>query len=52
MDASEAYYVKCDAELNPQSILDQGYCLCEVGYATAKPGEFIVFTFQNRITTV
>ena len=50
-DAGSAYFVKCDAELNPKSVTDQGYCLVQVGYAPITPGEFIVFTFQNRIAS-
>jgi hypothetical protein len=40
----EAYYVKCDAELNTEEVQDSGRVLCEYGYANKKPGEFIVLT--------
>ena len=39
----EAFYVKCDGELNTQDVRDRGYCLIEVGIAPVKPAEFIVF---------
>lgn len=51
MQPEKAYYVKCDEELNPKSVTDRGYCLTEVGYAYARPAEFIVFRFQNEIKT-
>ena len=50
-NSAEAYYVKCDEELNPKSVTDRGYCITEVGYAYARPAEFIVFRFQNEIKT-
>lgn len=46
---SDSYFVKCDSELNPPSVVEQGYVICRCGYAHAKPGEFIVFEFQNNI---
>ncbi len=44
--ASEAFYVKCDDTNNPQSQIDQGLLVCEVGVAVAAPMEFL--TFQVR----
>ncbi|HEX3151508.1 MAG TPA: phage tail sheath C-terminal domain-containing protein [Gemmataceae bacterium] len=43
---SEAYFVKCDANNNPQSLIDAGSLVCEVGVAVAAPMEFL--TFQVR----
>ena len=40
--ASDAYYVKCDAETNPPELIDAGQLTCEIGIAPAKPREFAV----------
>lgn len=45
--AEEAFYVKCDEELNPQEIRDQGIMICEIGLAPVKPAEFVVFRFSQ-----
>lgn len=50
-DAGSAYFVQCNAELNPPSVVNQGYCICRCGYAYARPGEFIVFEFQNNLSS-
>ncbi|MER7950421.1 phage tail sheath family protein [Streptomyces sp. NPDC096079] len=41
--AAEAFYVKCDAENNPQESIDQGRVVCEIGVSPVKPAEFVVF---------
>lgn len=38
----EAYYVKCDAELNPVETQIKGELHAEIGYADKKPAEFVV----------
>jgi phage tail sheath protein FI len=38
----EAFFVRCDTTLNPQSVLDQGRLYALVGVAPAEPLEFIV----------
>jgi hypothetical protein len=38
----EAFFVKCDEELNPPEWVDQGRLLAHVGIAPAEPLEFIV----------
>jgi hypothetical protein len=38
----EAFYVKCDAELNPPEVREAGMVITEVGLAAAVPAEFIV----------
>jgi len=43
----QAYYVKCDSELNPPEIRDQGLLICEIGLAPVKPAEFVVFRFSQ-----
>jgi phage tail sheath protein FI len=45
--ADEAFYVKCDATNNPQSLIDVGQLVCEVGVAVAAPMEFLTFLVQR-----
>lgn len=39
----EAFYVKCDEELNPPEVRDLGQLIIEVGLAPVKPAEFVIF---------
>lgn len=39
---AQAFYVKCDTELNPQSSIDAGLVNIEVGVALQRPAEFVV----------
>ena len=48
--SAESYYVKCDAELNPEPMVQRGYCITEIGYASKKPAEFVVFRFKNSLS--
>ncbi len=41
--AGEGFYVKCDGENNPQSVIDDGRIITEIGVAPSIPGEFIIF---------
>jgi phage tail sheath protein FI len=45
--ASDAYYVKCDAEINPSEIIDAGQAVCEIGIAPVKPREFTVLQLSR-----
>jgi hypothetical protein len=45
--AEEAFYVKCDEELNPPETRDQGKLFIEIGMAPVKPAEFVVFRFSQ-----
>lgn len=38
----EAFFVKCDAELNRREEREEGKVLCEVGLAPLSPAEFIL----------
>lgn len=44
----EAFYVRCDDELNPPESIDAGYVICEIGIAPAKPAEFVVFRISQK----
>ena len=39
---SQAFYVKCDVEINPQLSIDAGQVNIEVGVALQRPAEFII----------
>lgn len=39
---SSAYYVRCDAENNPQATIDLGHVYVEVGINPVKPAEFVI----------
>lgn len=45
--AAEAFYVKCDDTNNPQSQIDLGFLVCEVGVAVAAPMEFLIFQVRQ-----
>lgn len=45
--ATEAFYVKCDGELNPPEVRDRGILFVEIGLAPVKPAEFVVFRFSQ-----
>lgn len=38
----EAYFIKCDAESNPQATIDAGEVHITVGFAPLKPAEFVI----------
>ncbi|MBN2627935.1 MAG: phage tail sheath family protein, partial [Spirochaetales bacterium] len=44
----EAFYVRCDGELNPPGNIDLGILTIEVGLCVVKPAEFIVVTLHAR----
>ena len=39
----EAFYVKCDEELNPPDVRDLGMVITEIGVAIVRPAEFVIF---------
>ena len=46
----EAFFVRCDDELNPPESIDAGYVICQIGIAPAKPAEFVIFKiFQKAL---
>jgi hypothetical protein len=44
---AEAFYVKCDEELNPPAIRDLGQLIIEIGMAPVKPAEFVIFRISQ-----
>jgi phage tail sheath protein FI len=43
----QAFYVKCDGELNPPEVRDAGQLIIEVGLAPVKPAEFVIFRISQ-----
>lgn len=43
----QAFYVKCDEELNPALVRDAGQLIIEIGMAPVKPAEFVVFRISQ-----
>jgi hypothetical protein len=43
----QAYFVKCDADNNPQASIDQGIVNVLVGFAPLYPAEFVVIQIQQ-----
>ncbi len=44
---NEAFYVKCDEELNPPAVRDLGQLIIEIGMAPVKPAEFVIFRISQ-----
>jgi hypothetical protein len=44
---AEAFFVKCDDELNPPAFTDTGQLLAQIGVAPAEPMEFIVLNIAR-----
>jgi phage tail sheath protein FI len=43
----QAFYVKCDKETNPQSSIDNGMVVTEIGVAIVRPAEFVIFRISQ-----
>ena len=46
----QAFYVKCDAETNPQDQVDSGLMVCDIGVAPVTPAEFIMISLVQTMT--
>lgn len=44
---AEAFYVKCDASLNPMSSIILGRLIVEVGICPVRPAEFVIFRISQ-----
>lgn len=44
---ADAFFVTCDDTNNPQSVIDRGQLICQVGVAIAAPMEFLVFEIRQ-----
>ena len=43
----EAFFVKCDAELNPPEVRELGQVITEIGVAIVRPAEFVIFRLSQ-----
>ena len=43
----QAFFVKCDAETNPQDVVDAGQLVTVIGVAPVKPAEFVIFRISQ-----
>ena len=43
----DAFYVKCDADLNTQSVIDQHKVVTDIGIAPTKAAEFVVIRLSQ-----
>ncbi len=46
--SEQAYYVKCDGDLNTQQSIDRGEIIAEIGYAKKRPAEFVVIRVVQK----
>jgi len=47
LTAAQAFFVKCDEELNPEAVRDAGQLIIEIGLAPVKPAEFVIFRLSQ-----
>ena len=47
---AEAFFIKCDAEINPIEVREAGQVICEVGLAPLTPAEFIIVRITQNPT--
>ncbi len=47
LSPGQAFYVKCDEELNPPEQRDLGRLIIEIGMAPVKPAEFVIFRISQ-----
>jgi phage tail sheath protein FI len=45
--ATDAFFVKCDAETNPTENIEAGMVVCEIGICPVKPAEFVIFRLSQ-----
>ncbi len=43
----QAFFVRCNAETNPQEVRDAGQVVTEIGVAPSRPAEFVVFRIRQ-----
>ncbi|MDQ3806308.1 MAG: phage tail sheath subtilisin-like domain-containing protein, partial [Acidobacteriota bacterium] len=50
--AEQAFFVKCNEETNPPEVLDLGEVVTLVGFAPARPAEFVLVTVRRTAESV
>jgi phage tail sheath protein FI len=48
---TDAFFVRCNADLNPPDSREQGNVVSEIGLAPAAPAEFVIITVQHNSGT-
>jgi phage tail sheath protein FI len=48
----ESFFVKCDAETNPPDVVAAGQAVTEIGFAPARPAEFVYVTIKRTTESV
>jgi len=48
---TDAFFVRCNADLNPPDSREQGNVITEIGLAPAAPAEFVIITVQHNSGT-
>lgn len=46
--SDQAYYVKCDSELNDETAIANGTLVAEIGYAKQRPAEFVIVRIVQK----
>jgi len=49
--ADQAFFIKCNANNNNQTTVDNGQVLIDVGFTPGKPAEFVIFTLTQPAGT-
>lgn len=47
LTTDQAFFVKCDEEVNPPDVRDRGQLIIEIGLAPVKPAEFVIFRLSQ-----
>lgn len=47
LSPDQAFFVKCDEELNPPDVRDRGQLIVDIGLAPVKPAEFVIFRLSQ-----
>lgn len=48
----EAFFIKCDDQTNPPEIIEKGQVITEIGFAPAKPAEFVLVTIKRTADSI
>jgi len=48
LTADEAFFVKVDAENNPEEVINAGQLIIEIGVAPVKPAEFVIIRISQK----
>jgi phage tail sheath protein FI len=49
--ADQSFFIKCNANNNSQTTIDQGQVIIDIGFTPGKPAEFVIFTLTQPAGT-